>query len=219
MNKKILLLGLIFFMLSGAAVAQENHTTGDVNIIRLKQIHTLLDYRFVGGFYNFEKLFFQTVSYPVQAQQNCVLGIMIASFDVNCQGEMTKLSIRNSLGNGLDKEVTKFLKKTEGHWNRCQDAKYTHFTIPIQFTLKGTETDSTIAALVYTGQNPGFVCFPDSYYLKKAQEALKKGKGKKAQPFLETLIKRNPYDNAYYKMLEQALNSQDKKSKKDKHKK
>jgi hypothetical protein len=132
---------------------------------------------------------------------------------------MTNISIRNSLGNGLDKELSKFLKKTKGHWNPCQDNKYTHFTIPIQFTLKGTETDSTIAAMIYTGNNPGYVCYSDAYYLKKAKEALKKGKGSKAKPLLETLIQRNPYETSYYTLLEQAMNNPDKKSKKDKHKK
>ncbi|MBE0649414.1 MAG: TonB family protein [Bacteroidales bacterium] len=219
MNKKILLLSLIFLIVSGVASAQDNNNSDNVNIIRLNQIHKLLDYRFVGGFYGFEKLFFQTVSYPEQAQQNCILGIMIASFEVSCNGELSNVSIKNSLGNGLDKEVSKFLNATRGHWNPCQDQRYTRFTIPIQFTLKGTETDSTIAAIVYTGNDPGYVCYSDSYYLKKAKEALEKGKGKRAQPFLETLIKRNPYEDSYYNLLEQAMNAPDNKSKKDKHKK
>jgi len=212
MYKKFLLLSLTFLILTSVAAAQDNTS---VAVARLNQIHKLLDYRFVGGFYGFEKLFFQTVSYPAEAQQNCVLGIMIASFNVNCKGEMSNVRIRNSLGSGLDKELSKFLNAAKGHWNPCQDKRYTQFEIPIQFTLKGTETDSTIAAMVYVGNKPGYVCFSDNYYLKKANEALKKGKGKKAQPFLETLIRRNPYETSYYKLLEQALNTTDRK---DKHK-
>lgn len=216
MHKKIVLLSLIFLMFIGftnVASAQ----TDNINIIRLKQIHKLLDYRFVGGFYGFEKLFFQTVTYPQQAQQNCTLGIMIANFTVDCQGKMNDIRIRNSLGDGINKQISKFLNATRGHWNPCQDKSYTRFDIPIQFTLKGTETDSTAAALVYVGENPGYVCFSDSYYLKKAKEALRKGKGDKAKPYLEKLIHRNPYQTMYYKLLEKAMITTGK-SKKDKKK-
>ncbi len=215
MYKKFLLLSLTFLILTSVAAAQDNNS---VAVARLNQIHKLLDYRFVGGFYGFEKLFFQTVSYPAEAQQNCILGIMIASFNVNCQGEMSNIKIKNSLGSGLDKELSKFLKATKGHWNSCQNKRYTQFEIPIQFSLKETETDSTIAAMVYVGNKPGYVCFSDSYYLKKAKEALKKGKGKKAEPYMETLIHRNPYETSYYTLLEKAMNTTDRKHK-DKHKK
>lgn len=219
MHKKLLLLSLTFFMFTSftnVASAQSNN----IEIARLKQIHKLLDYRFLGGFYGFEKLFFQTVSYPDQARQNCTLGIMIASFTVTCDGHIENIKIRNSLGKQLDNEVSKFLKATRGHWNPCKSKKFTHFEIPIQFTLKGTETDSTAAALVYEGGSAGYTCYPDSYYIKKAKQALEKGKGKKAQPYLETLIHRNPYETSYYKMLEQAMKSSIKKDKgKHKHKK
>lgn len=217
MHKKLLLLSLTFLMsISFTNVASAQNS--NINVIRLKQIHKLLDYRFVGGFYGFEKLFFQTVSYPEEATQNCTLGIMIADFTVNCQGKMTDIRIRNSLGNGLDKQVSKFLNATRGHWNPCKDKSYTHFNIPIQFTLKGTETDSTAAALVYVGNAPGYACFSDSYYLKKAKEALRKGKGSKARPFLENLIHRNPYNNMYYTLLEEAMKTNGKTSKKSKKK-
>ena len=220
MHKKFLLFSLTFLMFASftnAASAQSNN----IEIARLKQIHKLLDYRFTGGFYGFEKLFFQTVSYPDQARQNCTLGIMIASFTVNCDGKIQDIMIRNSLGQGLNKQVSKFLKATKGHWNPCQDKKFTHFEIPIQFTLKGTETDSTAAALVYEGGSAGYTCYSDSHYLEKAKQALRKGKSQKAQSYLETLIHRNPYETSYYKMLEQALKNsgkKDKKKDKDKHK-
>lgn len=219
MHKKLLLLGLTLLMLTSftnVASAQSNN----INIARLKEIHKLLDYRFVGGFYGFEKLFFQTASYPNQARQNCTIGIMIASFTVTCSGQVKDIKIRNALGDGLNKEVSKFLNVTRGHWNPCQNKNYTHFDIPIQFTLKGTETDSTAAAVTYVGDNAGYSCFSDTYYLNKAKEALGKGKGDKAQTYLETLIHRNPYQEMYYKMLEQAINiAGQKKQSKHKHRK
>jgi TonB family protein len=214
MHKKLLLFSLTFLMFASftnVASAQGNN----IEIARLKQIHKLLDYRFLGGFYGFEKLFFQTVSYPDQARQNCTLGIVIASFKVTCDGHLKDIKIRNSLGKPLDNEVSKFINATRGHWNPCKDNKFTHFEIPIQFTLKGTETDSTAAALVYEGSSADYTCFSDSYYLRKAKQALKKGKGNKAQIYLETLIHRNPYETSYYKMLEQAVQTN---GKKDKHK-
>lgn len=214
MYKKLLLLSLNCLILTSFVVAQENT---NIDRFRLQQIHKLLDYRFTGGFYSFEMLFNKTVKYPVAAQQNCVVGIMVASFTVDCQGNMKNIKIRNALGFGLNKELTKFFQATKGHWNTCHNKRYTRFEIPIQFTLKGTKTDSLTAAIIFEGHNPGYACFSDDYYLKKAKEALKKRKERKAKEYLETLIHRNPYETKYYNMLKQAMHFNQKEKKKNKH--
>ncbi len=194
----------------------QGQTASDKADMRFQEIKNLLDYRFVGGFYTFESMFNKTVKYPEEAKQKCVIGITILSFQVDCNGNIKDIEIRNPLGYGIDKEVTKFIKSTKGHWNSCQNNRFTHFSIPIQFTMEGTKTDSINAAIVFEGENPGFVCYSDNYFLKKGIEALKKKKGRKAKFYFETLIRRNPFDANYYSLLKQSIGYTKKKKSKSK---
>jgi len=211
MKRKILFLIIISIFTSGFLFAQQDETATES---RVEQIHTLLDYRFRGGFYSFERLFNKTVKYPDMARTNCEIGTMLARFTVDCQGEVKNIRIENPLGYGLEKVLSKFLKSTQGQWNECKNDRFTHFAIPIQFTLEGTKTDSIYPAISFVGDNPGYACPDDSYYLKKAKEALKKGRKKRAQTYLETLIRRNPFDKSYYKLLKETVDKKDKAKKK-----
>jgi len=216
MNRKFLLLGLIFVFAGNILFAQESQTAAQS---RVEQIHTLLDYRFRGGFYSFERLFDKKVKYTDEARVNCIIGTMIAEFSVDCQGTIKNVKIKNPLGYGLDKQLSSFLEATSGQWNDCKDNRFTHFVIPIQFTMEGTKTDSLNPVISYLGKNPGYACPDDAYYLKKAKEALKKGKKKRARGYLEILIKRNPFETTYYDMLKEAIAGNNKSKKKKKKKK
>ena len=211
--RKIIPVFIVFFLLIGSiGHAQENTSVSDSRKMNMKK---LLDYRFRGGFYSFEKLFLTTVSYPEKAKQNCIIGISIASFQVDCDGNIKLVTVKNPLHYGIDEQITTFFQATAGKWNQCKDDRYTRFEIPIQFTMKGTVTDSVNALLIYEGDNPGYVCNGDEYYLNKAKKELDKGKGKRAMEYLDVLIKRNPYNNEYYEMKKEAIQ----KSKKKKEKK
>lgn len=172
---------------------------------RKENLRKVLDYRYKGGYYSFERLFYKMVEYPEIAVQNCVLGIIIASFEVNCEGEIVKITLKNMLRLGINEEITKFFNATEGQWNNCDDKKYTKFDIPIQFTLDGTDTNTTDALLVVENETLGFDCHDDEYYREKAEKLLEKGKGKKALPHIDKLIQRNPYNNNFYEMKKKAL--------------
>jgi TonB family protein len=203
MKKKAFFLLFVMLFAMGTLMAQDEPASVANN--RNKQIHNLLDYRFRGGFYSFERLFLQTAKYTDQARTNCVIGIMVVSFQVDCQGNVRNVRIKNPLHYGLDEEISKFMKATQGHWNACHDNKYTRFTVPIQFTMEGTRTDSIDAVISLVGKNPGYVCSGDNYFLQKAKEALAKKKGKRAQSFIATLIRRNPYSTEYFEMMKQAM--------------
>ncbi len=214
MQKKVIGLFLVFVLAAAGNIkAQE---PANVAITRNKQTHDLLDYRFRGGFYTFERMFLQTVKYTDMARQNCVIGIVILSFQVDCDGTLRNVKFKNPLHYGLDQELQKFMESTKGHWNKCHDNKYTRFSVPIQFTMQGTVTDTLDPVITLVGKNPGYVCNGDNYYLKKAKEALAKKKGRKAQTYLETLIKRNPFNDEYYSLMKQAMELSGKKKKKKK---
>ena len=164
-----------------------------------------LNYRYKGGYYNFEKLFTKTVTYPEVARTNCIMGITILSLTVDCDGTVSEVKMKNPLGYGVDDMISNFVLATEGKWNNCTDTKYTKMDISIQFRTEGTQTAEDVALLVCIGDNPGYVCNDDDYYLKKAQRYLEKGKGKKALEVLDVLTKRDPYNPTYYEMKKKAL--------------
>jgi hypothetical protein len=213
MQKRVLFLIFFLVLIGSVSFAQES-----VNVAasRNKQIHDLLDYRFRGGFYSFERVFLQTVKYTDVARQNCVIGIMVVTFQVSCEGTVRDVRIKNPLNYGINEQIVKFMKATKGQWNNCHNNKYTKFAIPIQFTMVGTKTDSLDAVISLVGKNPGYVCNSDDYYLRKAKEALAKKKGKRARSYIEILIRRNPFNNDYFDMMKQSLNLSGKKKKKKK---
>jgi hypothetical protein len=165
----------------------------------------ILDYRYKGGFYTFEKDFNLTVEYPEVATQNCIIGICIVSLQVDCNGDIKQIKFKNALKYGIDEQIGNFLNSTIGNWNKCDDERYTRFEIPIQFTLKGTKTNTKDGILVKIGDNPGYTCNDDEYYRSKADKALEKKKGKRALPFIDLLITRNPYDQELYEMKKEAM--------------
>jgi hypothetical protein len=211
MQRKIAGFLMVLLLAAGTTSAQE---LANVAKTRNKQTHDLLDYRYRGGFYAFERLFLKTVKYTDVARQNCVIGIMVVSFQVDCDGVLRNIKIKNPLHYGLDQEIQKFMQATQGHWNKCHDNKYTRFSVPIQFTMQGTKTDSIDPVISLTGKNPGYVCTGDDEYYQKAKQALAKKKGRKAKTYLETLIKRNPFNDEYYEMMKKALEFSGKKKKK-----
>ena len=195
MRKGISLLIFSLFFVSTFLICQVNSTPAESRKKNLKQ---LLDYRYRGGFYSFENLFYQTVEYNDFAKKNCVIGIMIVRFEVDCEGDIKNLVIANPLKWGLDEYVQEFLNKTIGKWNTCDDDKYTKFEVPIQFTINDTETNSTDAMLVYQVELVGYKCKPDSYFKEKLEEALKKNNSKKSLKYINELIKRDPYNSELY---------------------
>jgi hypothetical protein len=177
-----------------------------VNQARKDNLVDMLNYRFKGGYYNFEKLFNQKVSYPEVARNNCIIGITILSLTVDCDGTISEVKMKNPLGYGVDETISSFVTETNGHWNKCNDTRYTKIEIPIQFRTKGTITAEDVALFICIGDNPGFVCNDDEYYLKKAKRFIEKGKGKKALEMLDILTKRDPYNSLYYEMKTKAIN-------------
>ncbi|HHL57838.1 MAG: hypothetical protein DRI88_06555 [Bacteroidetes bacterium] len=202
MNKTISLLIMSVLLLTSALPAQEVST---VSKSRKKNIKNQLDYRYRGGFYSFEKLFNKNVTYPEVLQKNCIMGIVIVSFVVNCDGELTDFSIKNPIHPLINEQLAKFFDLTQGQWNTCEDEKYSRFEIPIQFRINDVETNMQDAVFVCVTDTPGYVCNDDSYYFKKAEKLLEKGNGKKAEKYLDILIKRDPYNIEYYEMKKEAI--------------
>ncbi len=173
---------------------------------RKDNVIKLLNYRFKGGYYTLEKLFNTTVTYPELAKAHCVVGISIVSITVNCDVVIEDLKIKTALGYGIDNAISAFFNSTEGKWNTCTDNKYTHFEVPIQFILKGTETTTDDALLLIEEDNPGYLCNPDEYYIKRIEKYMDKGKWNKALPYIDMMIRRDPYNTDYFDYKKKAIN-------------
>ena len=204
MKKSILL--FVFIIVSAIGCQLYSQESVSIAQARKDNLIKLLNYRFKGGFYTFEKMFIQTVTYPPMAVGNCIVGIALVSFRVNCEGEVYELKIKTPLGYGIDNEISSFFTSIEGHWNTCNDEKYTRFEVPIQFTLKGTETNTEDALLVLEADNPGFLCNGDEYYLKKMEKYMGKGKYKRAIQYIDILMRRDPYNSYYFDQKMKAVN-------------
>ncbi len=202
MKRNIIIILSILLIMSGVSRGQEAMSISES---RKKNIRSVLDYRFKGGYYSFERLFNKTVEYPEIAKQNCILGIVVAGFEIDCEGEAVQVTLKNMLRYGIDEEISNFFIATKGHWNKCDDDKYTKFDVPIQFTIEGTETNTEDAMLIKEAKTTGFNCNGDKYYLDRANKYLDKGKGKKAVQYINVLIQRNPYNSQYIEMRKKAF--------------
>jgi hypothetical protein len=200
-NLAVLALSLLIIS-NNFLVGQENQS---VSQSRKENVMKLMNYRFKGGFYTFEKIFLQSVKYPPYANQICLVGIVLVEIDINCMGEVVNVKVKNPLGLGVEEDISNFMASTAGKWNTCNDDKYTKVEIPVQYRMENVETNNEDAMIIVYGKNEGVVCYDDSYYLEKAKKFLEKGNGKKAMPFLNQLIQRNPYNTEYQDMKKQAI--------------
>lgn len=197
----IIMLVLLFATIH-PAFSQENTTISES---RKANVRKLMDYRFKGGFYTFEKLFSTNVKYPTYSEQVCLVGIVLVEIEISCEGEIVNVLIKNPLRFGVEEDISKFFESTDGKWNKCNDEKYTKVEIPVQFMMDGLETNKDDAMIIIEGRNPGIVCYDDSYYIEKVQKYMEKGNGKKAIENLDVLIQRNPYNTEFYEMKKKAI--------------
>lgn len=202
MKKLISILMAVVFCV-GFLEAQEEDAIAKA---RKENVIKLLNYRYKGGYYTFEKKFNSTVIYPDIAKMNCVVGVALVSLQVDCEGKIMDLRIKTPLGHGIDQELSKFFNSTAGEWNTCKDEKYTKFDISIQFYLTGTETKTGDALLFKEEKNPGFLCNSDEYYIKRIDKYMEKKKWKRVLPYLDMMIRRDPYNTKYFEMKKLAVN-------------
>lgn len=207
MKLKSLGLATYLILMSVFVFAQEQ---GTASASRKANLRKQFDYRYKGGFYSLEKKFNNTVEYPDYARMNCILGTVVISLKVDCEGIPREIKMKTSLGYGTNEEITKFFESTRGEWNKCDDDKYTRFEIPIQFYIEGTETNKDDAIFICEAEMPGHLCNGDDYYLKRANKALEKGSGKKALKYLNLLLRRDPYNISYADKKQQALDLENK---------
>ncbi len=108
---KKLILVILFIVLTGISNYSMSQGENSISQARKDNLIELLNYRFKGGYYTFEKIFQLSVEYPPMATANCIMGIAIVSVKVNCEGVVGDLKIKTPLGYGIDNEISAFFTK------------------------------------------------------------------------------------------------------------
>lgn len=205
--RKVLLVLMIFILVWSPVYAQEDKSISEA---RKDNIIELLNYRYKGGYYSFERKFTKNVEYPEMALYNCAMGVALVKVEIDCEGNIADVRIKTPLGYGIDQQISEFINSTEGEWNKCKDDKYTKFELPIQFLVEGVETNTGDALLVKEGKAKGMLCNPDEFYIKRINKYFEKKKWKRVIPYLDLMIRRDPYNTEYFEMKKIAVNGGEK---------
>jgi len=199
---------LLCFLIPVLLPAQDTTLFDNLALSRNRGVRQLLDLRFRGGSGEFEKILLSKVSFTPEARKNCLNSVVILSFTVDCNNNMSELKLRNAPYFGINEQLTAFYESIVGHWNSCNDERYTRFEIPVQFLIEGTETSGR-GFIVVEEKNPGYKCKSDQYYLENIEKLRKKGKFKKALEMTDILIKRDPHNQEYFELKKSLFDNTD----------
>ena len=195
--KTKIVVAIITIFVSQIVFSQEEPKTTTISQARKDHAKEILNYRYKGGYYSFERAFTKNIVYPEMAKHNCIIGISIVHVTVSCEGIITNLKVINPMGYGIENAISDFFNSTEGQWNTCKEDKYTSFEISIQFVVTGTETNTTDAMLVCEESSEGTSCNNDDYYIKRIEKYKENGNNKKLLRYLSIMICRDPYNTEY----------------------
>jgi hypothetical protein len=197
---------LFCFLFPVLLPAQDTTLFDNLALSRNKGVRQLLDLRFRGGSGEFEKILINKVAFTPEARKSCLNNVVILSFTVDCNNNLSELKLRNAPYLGINEQLTAFYESIVDQWNTCSDVRYTRFEIPVQFLIEGTETSGR-GFIVIEEKNPGYKCKSDQYYLENIEKHRKKGKLKKALEMTDILIKRDPYNQDYFELKKSLFDS------------
>jgi|AntRauTorckE5430_2_1112549.scaffolds.fasta_scaffold06189_2 protein TonB len=93
---------------------------------------------FPGGEDSLQRFVYDNLVYPSLAKQNNAEGTVTVMFVINEIGEIQDVTVVTSLGQGLDQEAVRLIKKTSGLWKPAKQRDKPvsmRFRIPIKFEL------------------------------------------------------------------------------------
>jgi hypothetical protein len=164
-------------------------------------LHENLDKRFQGGTDAFFKFWGTETRYVRKARENCVVGVAIFTFQVDCEGKLQNITFKNKLGSGLDEEVERVLKLTENQWLKCKDNQEDTFELSVKFVLGNTQFSGQ-GEITITGYQSGSQCPNDEDLIKQLKKVKKKNQTANIISLYEELIRRNPHNQAYREELQ-----------------
>jgi len=202
---KHMMLGLSL-LLSVQAGAQTGHSAESAGSL------PNLNERFAGGEDQLRLFLGKTAVYPAEAVVRGRMGLSIAAVTVTPNGRVAAITIINSLGAPIDREVIRVLKETDGRWNKIQPTNDTEtFYIQLRFQLAHHRFSSPdisgpniMAPLNITASGPPITStghiLSDDKLSHRVQDAMNGADYALALQLLDEIIRRNPYDLDAYPM-------------------
>lgn len=207
--KICLVLVLIFISISNSSFSQ--------------RFKNPIDYRFKNGEYGYLSFFSKNITFPLQSLEKGTIGNSITRVTLNPKGEITKTEIINPIDSSIDREVFRTIDLSENLWKACDTINHNQvFYIQIAFSLSGFQPNlyrpksKEIQSLF---PEPIIITLHEQMkselskedelkipFIKteeisgKANSNLDIGKLEEALPFINELIKRDPFNRDLYKV-------------------
>lgn len=180
-----------------------------------------IDYRFKNGESGFSAFFSKGVTYPQESVKAGTIGNSITRVELNPAGELIGIDIINPIDSNIDNEVLKAIDRSRDFWKKCDTINHNQvFFIQISFSLPGFYPilcKPKTRKLVSLFPNPVLITVPESLLptlskhdemikvikneelTQKANGYLNSSKYEEALPYINELIKRDPFTRELYK--------------------
>lgn len=171
-----------------------------------------LNERFTGGEDQLRLYLSKTTVYPAEAEVTGRMGLSIAAVTVTPNGRLAAITIINSLGDPIDREVVRVLKGTDGRWNKQHPNHDTEtFYIQLRFQLAhhpffspDISGPNIMAPVNNTAAGPAADSAhhiqTDGKLSHRVQMAMNGADYALALQLLDEIIRRNPYNLDAYPM-------------------
>lgn len=182
-----------------------------------------IDYRFKDGEMGYISFFSKSIHFPVTSIENGTFANSISKITVNPDGEITEITVINPIDSIIDNEVLRVIELSKNFWKKCDSIKHDQvFYIQIAFSLPGFQANlckPKSKEIMKLFPEPIIVSIPESLLpslskennskrpIEKNEELSEKlnsnlnsEKFEEALPFLNELIKRDPFNRDLYKV-------------------
>jgi hypothetical protein len=174
-----------------------------------------IDYRFEKGEAGYLNFFMRNVRYPIESTDSSSYGLSITRIVLSPKGQIVKMKIINSLDSAIDNEVLRCIKSSAKHWRECDTIDHDQvFYIQIAFTILGVQPSYCLSELpafkklflepvvitAFSNSPSRKEIVTDEILAEKASTFLRSGNYLGTLPFIDNLIRHDPFNNEFYKL-------------------
>jgi hypothetical protein len=171
-----------------------------------------VNYRFKNGEDGFIAFFSENITFPASSAKNGTFGNSIVMITISPDGKVNKIVIVNPIDSAIDFEVIRVIDLSRSLWKKCDTINHDqelyiqvafampdflpNLLRPESYRIKKLFPEPIIVTMV-----ENYVKFAKSEELsEKANSCLDKGNFEEALPFVNELIKRDPFNRELYKV-------------------
>jgi hypothetical protein len=188
-----------------------------ITCIRLPfpQKHLLpIDYRFSGGSEGFTSFF--TNSIKLSDSLCCVVGNLITRISISPEGDITKIDIVNPIDSITDSEMIRVIKLSEKQWKKCDTITHNeifyiqavistsnyipNYYHPLSERFKRFFLEPIIIVRYDNYHQSNFISIKNQTILDSMNILLDRNEYEESLPFINELIRRDPFNRDLYKV-------------------